>query len=139
MSARSFLDTNVWIYAAGGEDEAPAKKARALDIIAGEDLGVSTQVVGEFVNAARKPNKARKPMSQVEAALWVDRILAFPLVEVDRAVVLRAITVQGRYRLGFWDSQMIACAERFGADVLYSEDLSHSQRYGDVRCVNPFV
>jgi predicted nucleic acid-binding protein len=37
-----------------------------------------------------------------------------------------------------WDSQIVAAAERLGADVLYSEDLNHGQTYGAVRCENPF-
>ena len=28
---------------------------------------------------------------------------------------------------------------RFGADMLLSEDLSHMQKYGSLRCNNPFA
>ena len=139
MSDKVFLDTNIWIYAAGGADDAPAKRRRSLEIIATENIGVSTQVVGEFINVSQKTKKARTPMPPAEAAQWADRIFAFPLIEVDREIVFRAMAIQRRHRLGYWDSQMIACAERFGADVLYSEDLSNTQRYGSLHCVNPFA
>jgi predicted nucleic acid-binding protein len=49
-----------------------------------------------------------------------------------------ALSVQGRYKLSYWDSQIIAAAERLGADVLYSEELKHGKLYGYVRCENPF-
>jgi len=139
MNAKVFLDTNIWIYAAGAHEDAPQKQRRAVEIIASEDVGVSTQVVGEFINVAQRRKKARRPMTPDEAAIWVDRMFELPYVEVDREIVLGAMVIQRRYGLGFWDSQMIACAERSGAAILYSEDLSHRQKYGGLRCVNPFA
>ena len=79
-----------------------------------------------------------RPLTVDEAADWVGRLFRFPLVEVDRQIVETALIVQRRYQLRYWDSQIVAAAERFGADVLYSEDLNHGQIYGSVRCENPF-
>jgi len=139
MSGRVFVDTNVWIYAATGREEHPDKFQRAREIVGTGDIGISTQVVGEFVNTVQKPKKMRRPLTPDETAEWVEQMFAFPLVEVDRQIVENALIIQRRYRLGYWDSQIIASAERFGADVLLSEDLSHTQNYGGVRCNNPFV
>jgi predicted nucleic acid-binding protein len=58
---------------------------------------------------------------------------------VDREVVETAILFQRRYRLDYWDSQILAAAHRLGAGTLYSEDLNHGQVYGSVRCQNPFL
>ncbi len=138
MSGRVFLDSNVWIYAATGREEAPAKFRRARDIVEHEDIGVSTQVIGEFVNNVRKQKKMRRPLTADETAIWVERLFEFPCVDVDRQIVESAILIQLRYQLQYWDSQIIAAAERFGADILYSEDLSHDQNYGSLRCENPF-
>ncbi len=138
MSAKVFLDSNVWIYAATGRDEYPVKCRRAREIVETSDLGVSTQVVGEFINAVQKPKKMRRALMPDETDEWVKQMSVFPLVEVDRQVVESALFIQRRYRIGFWDSQIIAAAERFGAEVLLSEDLSHTQKYGGLRCENPF-
>jgi len=138
MSDRVFLDSNVWIYAATGHEEYPAKFQRAREIIGSADIGVSTQVVGEFANVVQKPAKMRRPLTPEETARWVDQMFVFPLVEVDRQIVENALFIQRRYKIGYWDSQIIASAERFGADVLFSEDLSHTQKYGGLRCHNPF-
>jgi len=138
MSDRVFLDSNAWIYAATGHEEYPTKFQRAREIIGSADVGVSTQVVGEFVNAVQKPRKMRRPLTFDETARWVDQMFVFPLVEVDRQIVETALFIQRRYKIGYWDSQIIASAERFGADVLFSEDLSHNQKYGGLRCRNPF-
>jgi predicted nucleic acid-binding protein len=43
-----------------------------------------------------------------------------------------------RYQISFWDGLILAAAEAGGAEVLYTEDLSHGQRYGGVLARNPF-
>jgi predicted nucleic acid-binding protein len=138
MSGRIFLDSNVWVYAATGREEYPAKFRRARAIVETENIGVSTQVIGEFINAVQKPKKMRRPLSSEEIAEWVAQLFVFPLIEVDRQIIESALFIQQRYRIGYWDSQIIASAERFGADLLYSEDLSHRQKYGGLSCENPF-
>ncbi len=138
MSDRVFLDSNVWIYAATGKDEYPEKFRRARELMATTDLGVSTQVVGEFANAVQKAKKMRRALTPDETAKWVEQMFVFPLVEVDRQIIESALFIQRRYKIGYWDSQIVASAERFGAEVLFSEDLSHTQKYGGLRCENPF-
>ena len=138
MSGKAFLDSNILIYAATAQDSYPAKFHRAKEIVAGDEIGISTQVIGEFVLNVQKPKRMRRPLNPAETAIWVDALLQLPLVEVDRQIVLSALILQQRYQLSHWDSQIVAAAERLCADVLYSEDLSHGQTYGSVRCENPF-
>jgi len=139
MSAKVFLDSNVWVYAATGREDDPSKFRRAREIVETAEIGVSTQVVGEFVNVVQKPKRMRRALTPDETAKWVEQMFVFPLIEVDRQIIESALFIQRRYRLGYWDSQIIASAERFGADVLLSEDLSHTQKYGSLRCNNPFA
>jgi len=138
MSDRAFLDSNILIYAATGRDAYPAKFRRAREIVSRDEIGISTQVIGEFVDNVQKPKKMRRPLTPAETAIWVDRLFQLPLVEVDRQIVESALLVQQRYRLRYWDCQIVAAAERLGAEILYSEDLGHGQMYGRVRCENPF-
>ena len=138
MSAKAFLDSNILIYAATGREAYPAKFRRAREIVSHDEIGISTQVIGEFVANVQKPRKMKRPLTPAETAIWVDRLVQFLLIEVDRQIVESALIVQQRYQLGYWDSQIVAAAERLGAAVLYSEDLSHGQMYGRVRCENPF-
>ena len=138
MSGKVFLDTNVLIYAAAGREAHPPKFRRAREIVASADVGISTQVIGEFVDSVQKARKMPRPLTVDEVAEWMEWLFRFPLVEVDREVVESALIVQRRYQLRYWDSQIVAAAERLGADVLYTEDLSHGQMYGSVRCENPF-
>ena len=137
MNGRVFLDTNVLIYAASSRGF-PAKFARAEEIMAKEDFAISTQVVGEFVRNVQSPKKMSPPLSDDELHHWVNRLFEFPTIAVDREIILNAMVLQRRYRIDFWDGQILAAARRFGAEVLYSEDLSHGQTYGSIRCENPF-
>jgi len=138
MNARVFLDTNILIYAATGNGVHPAKYARAEQLVASANFGISMQVVGEFVRNVQNPKKINPPLGDDEVDAWVERLFEFPVVEVDREVVERAILIQRRYGIGFWDGQILAAAHRMGADTLYSEDLGDGQLYGSVRCENPF-
>jgi predicted nucleic acid-binding protein len=138
MSGKAFLDSNILIYAATGQDSYPAKVRRAKEIVARDEIGISTQVIGEFVHNVQKPERVRRPLTPAATAIWVDALLHLPLVEVDLRIVLSAPIMQQRYQLSYWDSQIIAAAERLGSDVLYSEDLNHGQRYGRVLCENVF-
>lgn len=53
--------------------------------------------------------------------------------------VLRALELEQRYQISFWDAMIVQAAESAGCEVLYSEDLPHGQEYGSVLVVNPFL
>ena len=139
MSGKVFLDTNVLIYAATGREAYPAKFRRAREIVASDgdrDLDAGDWRVRQQCAEAEENGAAAD--ARPRTAVWVNALFRFPLIEVDRQIVETALIVQRRYQLSYWDSQIIAAAERLGADVLYSEDLNHGQIYGSVRCENPF-
>jgi predicted nucleic acid-binding protein len=136
MSDRSFVDTNVLVYAhdvtAGGKHE----KARALVERLWQDRsGVSsTQVLQELYVSLRK---ARRALRAAEARQVVADYLRWEIVVNTAESVLEAADFEVRHRLSFWDALIIQAAAASGAEILYSEDLSHDQVYGQVRVVNP--
>ena len=138
MSAKVFLDTNVLIYAAAGDQVHPGKFAKAGEILTTETFAISTQVVGEFVSNVQNPRKMAFPLTDDEIDGWLERLFAFPVISVDREIILNAAFFQRRYQIGYWDGQISAAAHRFGAQTLLTEDLNHGQIYGSVRCENPF-
>ncbi len=138
MSARVFLDTNVLIYAAAGDEVAPGKFTKAGEILTTETFAISTQVIGEFVRNVQNPRKMTSPLSDNEVDGWLERLFEFPVISIDREILLNAAFFQRRYQIDFWDGQILAAAHRFGAETLLTEDLSHGQTYGSVRCENPF-
>jgi predicted nucleic acid-binding protein len=139
MSARVFLDTNVVVYAYDRHD--PAKQARAQQILREgleEDTAVvSAQVLGEFLVTVTR--KIPVPLSLCEARNVVDLIGILCAVDIDRTLVKRAIETQQRYEISYWDSLIVAAAERSGCQRILSEDLQHGQSYHGVTVENPFL
>jgi predicted nucleic acid-binding protein len=139
MSARLFVDTNVLVYA---HDRGAGRKhelARELiERLWRERSGViSTQVLNElYVNVRRK---AAAPISAGEARKLIQDYLTWEVVINDGASVLRALEIEERYGLSYWDALIVQAAELSGAAVLYSEDLSTGQRYGSVEVVDPLI
>lgn len=139
MSGEAFVDTNLLVYA--HDIHAGPKSVRAQELLAqlwSERRGVlSTQVLQEFcVNVRRK---FQQPMTsgQVREAVMV--YTSWQVVVNTGSSVLRALELEQRYQISFWDAMIVQAAESAGCEVLYSEDLSHGQEYGGVLVVNPFL
>lgn len=136
MSAESFLDTNVLVYAAAGRGAEEVKRRRALELIENEDICLSAQVLQEFfVTVVRK---VAVPLPVETALEWIEALEAFPCAAIDSSLVKIAIETSVRDRLSYWDAAIIAAAETLGARVVYSEDLAHGRSYGTVQVRNPF-
>ena len=137
MIVRAFLDTNILVYAAVGAGKDGPKRERALELIESIDFGTSAQVLQEFfVTVVRK---ASRPLSAAQALEWIEQWTAFPCQAIDHQLVRIAIEQSERFAISYWDAAILAAAEALGTDTVYSEDLSHEQRYGRVRVVNPFA
>jgi predicted nucleic acid-binding protein len=137
MSVDCFLDTNVIVYAATGRGVENAKRERALDLIETREFGLSAQVLQEFyVTVVRK---IEIPLAPAEALEWIEQLEAFPCLPVDAGLVKIAAELSLRHRISYWDGAILAAAESLGAPILYTEDLSHGQRYGPVQVLNPFL
>lgn len=140
MSAtKAFVDTNILVYA---HDLAAAEKhARARSLVErlwNERCGVlSTQVLQEFYVNIRK--KARAPVATADAKQWLDDYLNWEVVINDGRSVIEAIELEERFRVSFWDALILQAAGSAGVAILYSEDLNHGQKYGNVQVQNPLL
>lgn len=118
-------------------DEAPAKTAKAIELVHSSDYGTSGQVLAEFYDVSTR--KGGRPLTPDEAFAWIEEFLQLPVVPVDPALVQAGIRNSVRFRISYWDGAIIAAAETLGAQILYTEDLNHGQIYGSVRVENPFL
>jgi predicted nucleic acid-binding protein len=137
MPIECFLDTNVLVYGAATKKDEPRKAAIALQIVSTKAFGVSAQTLAEFYTAVVK--RALQPMSLAEVDEWIERLAALPFAAVDAHLVRAGIFLSRRYEIAYYDAALIAAAERLGAPIFYTEDLSHGQLYGTVRAINPFL
>lgn len=133
---RSFIDTNVLVYADSGD--AAAKQARATRLIA-EHLragsGVlSTQVLHEFVNAAIR--KLGLPLDIVRARVRL--YSRFEVVNAAPGAVHDALDLHALHRISFWDALILQAARQSGCVQLLTEDLQSGAVIAGVRIVNPF-
>ena len=63
----------------------------------------------------------------------------YNVIVVDAEIIRAALAIMSRFRLSFFDSQIIAAALAGGADVLYSEDLHPGQIIdGKLTILSPF-
>ena len=137
MSAESFLDTNILVYAAVSDPVEAFKREASLALIERAEFALSAQVLQEFYVTVTR--KLERPLSCDQALEWIEQFEAFPCMPVDAALVKIAAEISERYRISYWDGAVIAAARRAGAAVLYSEDLNDGQFYDSVRVVNPFT
>ncbi len=57
----------------------------------------------------------------------------------NRGSIIRGMHFEKQYKISFWDGLVLQAAERAGAAIVYSEDLSHGQSYEGIRVLNPFL
>lgn len=139
MSDKIFIDTNVLVYAYDRQSPEKQKTAQELlknGILAGT-LSLSAQVLNEFFTVVTK--KIDEPLTIDEAENIIEVFDIVPVIEIDFKLVKRAIYTFRQYHLSFWDSLIIAAAERAGCTLLYSEDFTHGQVYNGIPANNPFI
>jgi len=140
MSARFFLDTNIFVYSF--DLTAPKKTERATELIrlalrSGNGI-ISYQVVQEFFNVALR--RFAQPMAWHEAEQYLATIFR-PLIAVHSSAALyaEALRFSSQYGLSWYDSLILTSAMQSESEVLYSEDLQHGQRFGELHVENPFL
>lgn len=135
--AAVFVDTNVFVYAKDPNE--PTKQPLAaswIDRLWREGRGrTSIQVVSEFyVTATRK--KGAPPAKAWEDAI---RLMSWNPLPIDATVIRLARETELRYRIGWWDSLIVAAAELQDCATVLSEDLQDGGVYGGVTVRSPFT
>ncbi len=137
-AGRTFVDTNVLLYAhdASETDKQPIARALLEELWADRAGVVSTQVLQEFYVVATR--KFKPPMSRSEARELVALYATWPVVQVDVGLIIDATTLEERAQLSFWDALIVEAARRAGATRLVSEDLQDGRRIAGVAIEDPF-
>ena len=138
MADKEFFDTNILIYACDRSEPEKQSQARRLlkNAIEKETGAVSAQVLSEFFTVVTR--RIQQPLSIEEAEEVIEQLAILPIVEVDLTLVRQAISTCRQYQISYWDSLIIAAAERAGCTRIVSEDLNPWQSYHGIVVVNPF-
>jgi predicted nucleic acid-binding protein len=137
MSDRTFVDTNILIYAHDADAKSKHEVARrVLAELWEQRTGVlSMQVLQEFyVNVTRR---IKIPLAK-SGARAVASTYATWCVETTPAQILSAFQIEDESRIGFWDALIVASAVKCGASRILSEDLNAGQMIAGLRIENPF-
>ena len=138
MSVKTFIDTNVLIYA--HDIDARVKNDIAKTVLRelwSERTGVlSMQVLQEFyINVTRK---IASPLSK-DSARRVVTSYAIWCTETTPIEISAAFRIEDESRIGFWDALIVSSAVKCGAMRLLSEDLNAGQRIAGILIENPFA
>jgi predicted nucleic acid-binding protein len=136
MTERSFIDTNVLVYA---QDASSGKKQKtAAELL---DRGVqsgravfSTQVFQEyFVTAVRKLG-----VEAADARRTIELYSTLHVVVLAVEDILQAIDLRRLHQFSLWDSLIIRAARISGCSVLLTVDLSRGESIDGLKLINPF-
>ena len=130
MSAE-FLDSNVVLYLLSGDDP---KRAIAKKLLS-NDAVVSVHVLNETASVAKR--KYRIDWDQLNG--FIEDLL--PILRVEPLTLHdhnSAREIAERYGLAFYDALIVASALGAECTTLYTEDMQHGQKIGDLTIVNPF-
>lgn len=134
---RSFLDTNVLIYADAGDE--PVRQAQALALIAQhrrQGTGVlSTQVLQEFANVALRKLGLSPSLVRERLAFYA----RFEVVPSTPALIVGALDIHTLRSFSFYDALIMQAAISSGCAQLLTEDMQTGAVVGGVRIVNPFA
>ena len=138
-NGKTFVDTNILIYAYDVDAGAKHTKAKALlkELWLNRDGLISTQVLQEFyVNATRK---IRMPLPKPVARAVIADYVPWCVEATTPVDITSAFALEDTAHISFWDALIIAVAARSGATRIVSEDLNHGQAIGGVTIENPFA
>lgn len=134
MPAKTFLDTNILVYAFSESE--PHKRATARRLWLLPDTWISTQVLNETCNGLTR--KFRLPFGDVAAT--IDQIVqTLPVLTITIDIIRQALTLAQQHPHSYFDALMLAAAAHLGCETLYSEDLQDGGLIQGVRILNPFA
>jgi predicted nucleic acid-binding protein len=139
MTGRSFVDTNVLLYAHDVDAGRKHEIARGLlqDLWQERAGLLSTQVLQEFyVNVTRK---IRTPLSPAVARGVIHSYGTWCVSGIGVPDIAAAFQIEDEARIGFWDALIVAVAARSGASRLLTEDLNAGRMIAGILIDNPFA
>jgi predicted nucleic acid-binding protein len=135
--SKIFIDTNIFVYSIDQKDPNKRDKARNIlkRLVEVHQPVISTQVIKEFYVIASTKLKAD---SFIIKSI-VHNFRNLEVVNNDLELIEQAIDISTISRLSFWDSLIIAAAEKANCELVFSEDMNPGQTYRGLMLVNPFV
>ncbi len=138
MKDKVFIDTNILVYANDKSDNYRHEKSKQLifDGIQKENAVISTQVLSEFFVTVTQKIKTKLSAGAARKEILLFNYLE--IIEIDYSCIVHAIDISINNQLSYWDSLIIAAAQKAGCSILYTEDLNAGQKFDRLIVSNPF-
>lgn len=135
--SKIFIDTNIFVYTLDKNEPKKRKLARDIlkQIVRSHQPVISTQVIQEFYVVASVKLKA----DRVLVKNIIQGFRNMEIVNNDLGLIEQAIDISLVSQLSFWDSMIVAAAEKAKCEAILTEDLSSGAIYRGVKVLDPFV
>lgn len=134
---RVALDSNVIIYAEGGNDDHRRDLAhRLIGGLLPSRVIVPLQAAAESLRWLINKAGFERSLASQRIAWWLDKFSTQP---TTRAVFSGASEIVVQHRIAPFDAVILAAAAEGGASVLLTEDMQDGFRWNGVTVANPFA
>lgn len=139
MSDKSFVDTNILVYAHDLDAGKKHEIARQLvsEIWEAQSGVISTQVLQEFYVTLTR--KIPSPLRRTQVRRLLNNYLAWEVAVNNGPMILQAIEIEENYNISFRDAMILSAAYTKNAAVLITEDLNEGQKIEGITIINPFL
>ncbi|SEH08960.1 PIN domain-containing protein [Candidatus Venteria ishoeyi] len=135
MSAKIFIDSNIFLYAFSDKDLHKQKIAK--EIVLGTEQTISVQVVNEVSNNLLKKFCFDETMLENFISNCYDR---YHVENLSKNIFILATQLRRHYLFSYYDSVIVSSALAGQCSVLYTEDMQHKQMIdGRLKIINPFI
>lgn len=134
--SKIFIDTNILVYTIDQKNRIKHSRARTIvkTIVENHRPVISTQVIKEFYVVA----VTKLAADPIVIKNIVHNFQNMEVVNNDIDLIEQAIDISVLSQISFWDSLIVAAAEKANCEFIYSEDLNNGQNYRGINVVNPF-
>jgi predicted nucleic acid-binding protein len=135
--SKIFIDTNILVYTLDQKNIEKRDMARKIvkKVVESHQPVISTQVIKEFYVVASNKLKA----DPIVVKNIIHNFHNMEIVNNDLDLIEQAIDISILSTLSFWDSLVIAAAEKANCEYVLSEDLNSGQNYRGIKLLNPFI
>ena len=135
--SKIFIDTNILVYTLDQKNIEKRDMARRIvkKVVESHQPVISTQVIKEFYVVASNKLKA----DPIVVKNIIHNFHNMEIVNNDLDLIEQAIDISILSQLSFWDSLIIAAAEKANCEYVLSEDLNSGQNYRGIKLLNPFI
>jgi predicted nucleic acid-binding protein len=134
---RTFVDTNVFVYAVDSHSAAKQERAQTVLEALGPSIVLSSQVLQEFYVTVTQ--KLAVPLPAEDAERRVHDLSGLDVVLIDLPIIRAAIVLSRDHRRSLGDAADSESARARGSSRLLSDDLKDGREFGRVRIENPFA